>query len=308
MRAPILICIGSLLLSAAYGQSDSTPRGQPPEVTQLISSLPPCSGLRDKLEHERFGDGVEKPYMRPMLDQGVQRAHFELRGKWRHERAEDVRIVKRLYYSELDGPDAQITDVTRLKEIEISGLAAMLDDAVRMRVADARLFSGIDRWAGLGITGRWRWQLTGSYVYGSIDLFASGWLNPTRPDLVFPGKLRESLMQSAMIGDVSSLSGLLKTNHYSQLELNQALTFAVASPWDNTSAINLLLKTGADVNSRFNDGATPLMLVYDSPCNASALLARGAHLEDRDNSGRTAVDRARQRHDAALLRVLEGAK
>lgn len=306
MRAALVICISSTLLTVAQGQMDST-RGRPPEVRELIVRLPQCSSLRDQLEHGRFGDGIEKPYMRPMLDHGVQRAHFELRGKWRLGRAQDIRIVERLYYKKLDGPDAQITDVTRLQEIESSGLAATLDDAVRTRIADARLFAGIDRWAGFGITDRWRWQLTGSHVYGFLDLFASGWLSPTMPDHVFPGKPQEAFMRSAYIGDVTSLAKLLNSHRYSQLQLNQVLASAVMSSWDNTGAIDLLLKAGADVNSRFNEGATPLMLAYESPCNASVLLAHGAQLEDRDNSGHTALDLARQRHDAALVRVLEDA-
>jgi len=304
MNAALLVPAGLFVM--AMSQNATTPRSEhPPEVTALIERLPECSRLREQLQRGRFGDGMEKPYMRPMLDHGVQRIYFKIEGAWRQERAESIRIVRRLYYRQLDGPDAQITDAANLREIKNSGLEAMLDEAVLARGKSAHLFTGVDQWAGFGQVGRWRWQLSGGRIVGSIELFASSWLVPPIPDLVFPGKYREDVSNTAMAGDLTGLSKLLATHRYSQLELNRALNGAVMALWDNTRAIELLISAGADVNARFGEGTTPLMNAYECSCNIPVLLKHGAHVDDRNQWGQTALDLARQRHDMVAIRLLK---
>jgi len=80
--------------------------------------------------------------MRRMLDHGVQRVYFEVAGEWRLGRAAGIRIVRRLYYKQLDGIDAQKTDTATVKEIRDSGLEAMLDEAVLARATTAHLRRG----------------------------------------------------------------------------------------------------------------------------------------------------------------------
>jgi len=307
MNAALLTCFSLLLLAVPQRQTESV-RQPPAEVMELIAKLPDCSRLREQLQQGRFGDGTSKPYMQTMGDRGVQRAFFEVQGIWRGGRTEDIQIVRRLYYGKLDGPDVQITDVATLNEIEKSGLGATLEKAVLSRIKDARLFAGIDQWAGVGIIGYWRWRLRGGHVYGDVDLFASPWVDRSVPDFVSPYKPGDDFTHAAHIGDVIALSKLLSTRKYSQPDLNRALNSAVMSLWDNTTAINMLLKAGADVNARFVDGTTPLMLTYECSCNISVLLANGARIEDRNRWGQTASDLARQRHDAFALRLLEDTK
>lgn len=307
MSAALLICLSLLALPAAQSQTESA-RQRPAEVTQLIAKLPECSRLREQLEHGRFSDGTGKPYMRPMLDHGVQRAFFEVEGNWSHGRAENIRFVRRLYYRILDGPDAQITDAATLNEIETSGLAGTLDQAVLPQIKNAHLFSGTDQWGTAGIAGYWKWRLKGGHIYGTADLFASPWVSPFAGDIVSPYKVRDDLTHVAQIGDVIGVSKLLSAKRYSQLDLNRALNCAVMSLWDNTNVINMLVKAGADVNAKSSDGTTPLMATYECACNISVLLANGARVEDRNRFGQTALDFARQRHDAVALRLLEGAK
>jgi hypothetical protein len=305
MRAALLISLTLFALPVAQSRTESA-RQRPPEVTQLIAKLPECSRLRERLEQGRFEDGTGKPYMGPMLDHGVQRAFFEVQGYWRHGRAENIRIVRRLYNRKLDGPDAQITDAATLNGIEKSGLVATLDQAVLTRIKSAHLFAGIDQWVGVGIIGYWKWRLSGGHIYGSAELLASPWVSPFVPDLVSFYKSEDELTHAAYIGDVTALSTLLSAKKYSQLDLNRALNYAVMSLWDNTTAIKILLKAGADVNAKATDGTTPLMLTYECPCNISVLLANGARIGDRNRWGQTASDLARQRHDAVALRLLEG--
>lgn len=307
MNAPLLILLGLWVM--AVPQNATMPQTEhPPEVTALIAKLPECSSLREQLQQGKFGDGNEKPYMRPMLDHGLQRAYFEVEGTWRHGRAESIRIVRRLYYMQLDGPDAQITDAATLKEIVNSGLEALLDQAVLARVKAARLYAGIDRWAGFGQIDYWRWRLSGGRISASFELFASPWVRRRFiPDWVLPGKYRESVAHAASVGDVIDLSRLLRAHKDSPPELNNALNFAVMSPWDNTAAIELLIRAGADVNARFDEGTTPLMHAYQSSCNIRVLLEHGARVDDRNKWGQTALDLARQRHDTVAVRLLEAA-
>jgi len=308
MSAALWICL-SLLAPAVSQTQTEFARQRPREVTELIATLPECSRLREQLEQGGFEDGTGKPYMRPMFDHGVQRAFFEIQGIWQHERSESIRIVRRLYSRRLDGPDAQITDAATLNEIESSGLVTVLDEAVLARIKNAHLFSGIDRWAGVGITGYWKWRLSGGHIYGSAELFASPWVSRLVPDLVSPYKPREDeLSHAAQIGDVIALSRLLRAKTHSPADLNRALNFAVMSLWDNTTAITMLVKAGADVNAKSSDGMTPLMVTYECSCNISILLANGARIADRNKWGQTASDLARQRHDSVALRLLESTK
>ena len=50
--------------------------------------------------------------------------------------------MRRLYYKQLDGIDAQKTDTATVKEIRDSGLEAMLDEAVLARATTAHLRRG----------------------------------------------------------------------------------------------------------------------------------------------------------------------
>jgi len=151
---------------------------------------------------------------------------------------------------------------------------------------------------------------SGGKIYGSTELFANAWLRPFAPDLVQPGKYREDAAHAALVGDVISLSKLLRAHKYSQPELNKALSFAVMSFWDNTTAIELLIRAGADGNAKFGEGTTPMMLAYECSCNIPVLLEHGARLDERNRWGQNALDLARQRHDMVAVRVLEtsGAK
>jgi len=75
---------------------------------------------------------------------------------------------------------------------------------------------------------------------------------------------------------------------------------------DNTSVIKLLLREGADVNARDNEGWTPLLLAAAGghTAVAVALLAAGADTRARDNRGWTALHWAATRQDTKLATLL----
>ena len=289
----------------ATGQTGTTPRAErSPQVTQLVERLPECSSLREQLLQGKFGEGTENPYMQPMLESGVQRAYFEIEGVWREGHSDHIRIARRLYYKQLDGPDAQITDTATLNEIAKTGLEATLDKAAEAEERTAVLYAGID---GFGVISRWRWQLAGSKIYGAVEFFANPWVPPQLPNWVSPYGDQNELFHAARVGDSIGLRNLLNTHKYAQPELNAALNEAVMSPWNNNTAIEALIKTGADANASFKDQWTPLMIAIYSPCNAAVLLAHGARPDDRNALGQTALDLARQKHDTVAVRLLETA-
>ena len=305
MNAAWSISVG--LLTIAMAQTGAPRSEHSPQVAALIEKLPECSSLREQLRQGKFGDGTENPYMRLMLERGVQRAYFELKGVWRHRRADRIRIVRRLYYKQLDGPDAQITDAATLNEIAKTGLEATLDEAAQTKARTAVLHTGIDYWAGFGVIHAWRWQLAGSKIYGAVEFFANPWVPHQLPTWVSPYGDQNELSHAARIGDVINLAKLLNTHKYAQPELNSTLSEAAMSRWNNNTAIDLLIKAGADVNARFGGQATPLMLAIHSPCNVAVLLAQGARADDRNAWGQTALALARQRHDTVVVRLLETA-
>jgi Domain of unknown function (DUF6438)/Ankyrin repeats (3 copies) len=78
-----------------------------------------------------------------------------------------------------------------------------------------------------------------------------------------------------------------------------------ASQLDEDSA-RALLDAGAHVNALNNDGETPLMTVF-SERTLEILLAAGADISIRSRAGKTALDRARERHFSRIADLLEKA-
>jgi hypothetical protein len=303
MHSSFLVVLGLLALAIPQNSvSDNAER--PPEVQQLIASLPECSRLRRDLERGRYSDEPEMPYMQAMRQQGVQRAYIEFKGNWHHNHAENIQIVRRIYYKQLEGPDAQISDSGVLNQIETSGLRQLIDQAAVERSKKAQLFRFRCGQDPIGILKSIGWEIGGSKIFGWQELFSSRYL-PSSNFVETAGR-RADVEHAASIGDVIDLSKILRQGKHSQTELNMALNFAVMSSWDNTAAIEMLIKAGADVNAKFGDDSTPLMHTYECSCNIPVLLAHGARVEDQDKWGRTALDLARRGHDEVRIRFLQG--
>lgn len=95
MHSSFLIAFGLLVLPIPQNAvPDNAER--PPEVQQLIASLPECSRLRRDLERGRYSNEPEMPYMQAMRQRGVQRIYIEFKGNWHVDHAENIRIVRRI--------------------------------------------------------------------------------------------------------------------------------------------------------------------------------------------------------------------
>lgn len=273
----------------------------PPAVQQLINELPSCSILHENSERGHYGNGIDQPYMVGMRQQGVQRAVLELHAVFHGNRAENIRVGRRLYFRQFDGPNSQISDEATLKAIEASGLEADLDATAVNRVSKAPLFRGPDP------------QFFPSKHVGSIvELFANAWL-PEKNAVWFrtgptprPSK-KPTLASFVSSQDAAGTQALLKSQEFSKDQLDRALFEAVLSSYDNTAVIKLLLNAGADVNARGPDGITPLMNAVAHPCNLRPLLDGGADLNARDKWGRNALQIARETKQVTASRLLEEA-
>jgi ankyrin repeat protein len=67
--------------------------------------------------------------------------------------------------------------------------------------------------------------------------------------------------------------------------------------------LNLLLKAGADVNARDNEGKTPLMYAKDAEA-VEILLQTGSEINAVDHAGKTALDYARMQGNPEIAEVL----
>lgn len=144
-------------------------------VRKIIGELPPCSALREDLEHGAHGDGLDRPYMREMRQEGVQRALLEVRAVLSQNRPRQIRVVRRLYFHQFDGPDSQISDNGALHAIGATVLPAQLDALARDRALAAPFVRGHPP------------RPDGGQVSGFVEFLANGWLPEQRTVLVRSG-------------------------------------------------------------------------------------------------------------------------
>lgn len=286
MRQLAYVSLVIILSSTGYPQQR--------ESQQLFGELPTCSILRENLDTQH-GDGVDQPYMAAMRAQGLKRALIQVQAAYEKGKAEDIRVVRRLYFSQFDGPNSQISDKATLDAIAESGLQAELDKIVLGKIATAKIAGRVDP------------QLFPFHRVSTVaQIYASAWL-PQNDPMLSPSGRTTPLLEAVVLGDSSGTQEVLRSHRFTRKELDRAMLDAALSQFDNTASIGVLLQAGANVNARAPDGTTPLMIAISRPCNLKPLLDGGADLNARDKWGRTALQRARETKTTSAIKLLEQA-
>jgi hypothetical protein len=274
----LLVVIFLLFIGCGQQQASTQPNAAAQRHLEEIRNAPPGTFHRTLLERGWHGDGIHEPWMDDMRKQNVKGAMFEVHGTWLLPfgfiRPNVTRIM---YFGKYAGPNAQITDARWLEKIRSSGLEKELEK-VALRRADraSRLLHST--------------PLTCKDCFAQVRLVDDEWLMWNHISLVEYDASMTPLDQASVVDDEASLGQLLGENHR-QRDLDRALFAAVGPSWDTTGAINLILKAGANVNTRKEDGSTPLMdAVRANDLQAATLLmAAGANPNIKDGSGNTAL-------------------
>jgi hypothetical protein len=232
--------------------------------------------------------------MDKMGELGVQRAMIEVRAVRRRNRPQDMQVVRRLFYRRFDGPDAQISDADALNAIGVSGLEADLDRIAQDRVSNAPIAKTGDS------------PFRSKRLVSFVEFFADPWM-PEQPVFFLALGSAAAITGAVDESDASGTRALLKSNRFSNKELDRSLFDAVLSRYDNSTVIKLLLDAGADANAHAKDGTTPLMIAVGRPCNLRPLLDGGANLYARDKWGKTALDHACETKAIVAVHLLEEA-
>src|SRR5579859_1446534 len=289
-----------LLACRALGQTH-TPEVNgvfPKEFEDILKGLPRLSPLRNLLlERGPELGGTHQPYMDLMRTTGVKRVLLEVDTVWKSGEPSSLKIAWRLFYTNYDGPNSRVADVKRLTQFRDSGLEASLDRLAIDRVSRAQMWC-VDCKDHLR---------KGDAVYAYVEFFDTPLLQETRTTLQLEAK-RKPLYQAVAIGNPVLVADLMESHHFSQEELTRALFLAADNPLnDTTDVIEILLRTGADINGRGAAGTTVLMVAVRNPAHLEYLIKKGANLNAQDDSGKTALDYASDHGEAEHLLKRAGA-
>lgn|SRR5215216_2022928 len=109
----------------------------PPEerVRRVLETLEPNNSLRYALEGGHRGTGPHHAWMDRMQDQGIKQASYVIRFVW-SPRTRKLEIEKTYYLTNYYRFDRKITDESKLKALERSGLKRALERAILARARE----------------------------------------------------------------------------------------------------------------------------------------------------------------------------
>src|SRR5215471_10399943 len=198
----------------------------PQAAEQLLNELPRCSILRDQLALGPPDSGSLKTYMQAMRREGVRRIMFEVESVWHAHKARNLRITRKLYFANYDGPHSQITDAERVQEIESSEMERVVEQVVLERAASAGPLHCVDCLRSL--------FKDGDLGYCPVELFDDGRFREVWPRIFPLPKPVSGLIRAAASGDEVALKQILQSAPPSHAQLNMALIAAAASRYDNS--------------------------------------------------------------------------
>ena len=127
----------SFFLQTRTGHSQNLidPKAQE-TIRKIAESLPADSFLRSQLQAGVRGDGIRRPWMDNMIQQGVKRAVVRIGITFQHNgKPKKMHIVGIRHYAGYDLTSEEITDQSRLNGIKNSGLNRELEDWALSRAA-----------------------------------------------------------------------------------------------------------------------------------------------------------------------------
>lgn len=291
--AKLLNCFLAFLIAAFTACSDlplTQSSAQKPDaateewIKEVAASLPADEPLRNLIERGYRGNGIHEYWMDGMKKEGVKEVVVDVKGVWyRFGGFRPGRVARIVYRWDYSRPDSQIVDDVKLESLEKNGLQKELQ-AVAIKKSKRAIWMRIDSnpWSQAG--------------YTKVCLTDNEWLpcggwRIDRPAFSAFDEEQYPLYSAAIFPDLVSLSKLLSTGHFSQTDLNTALSGALTSSSANTKVVTLLLKAGADVNARRRDGSTVLMEAASGLrlTNVKLLLALGADPNLKNERGETAL-------------------
>lgn len=250
------------------------------ELKEIATSLPTDDALRNAIQGGRRGTGVHESWMDDMKREGIREARFEVKGTWwRAFGFWPSHLTRGVYRRSYSSPGSQIINENALQKLRSSGLERELE-TVAIRKSKGAIWFRID-------SNPWKQQ-----GYAEVHLCDNAWL-PCGGEPGFSAFDSEQapLYSAAIFPDVASLEKQLATQRFSQIDLNTALFGASRCRSDNTKAMALLIKAGADVNARRRDGSTVLMEAASGLqlTHLKFLLASGADANRKNDRGETAL-------------------
>ncbi len=88
---------------------------------------------------------------------------------------------------------------------------------------------------------------------------------------------------------------------------NDGVTPLKVAAANNYSVLEALIKSGADINAKSNNGGTPLMSAIGSASAMKLLIAHGADVNAKNNDGWTPLELALLNGCPEIIRLLESA-
>lgn len=291
MKSIFLIVIWASTLQAQTEPFNANPEASE-HIRQLIQILPPNSQMRMLLQEGLHGDGVRHPWMDEMKRLGIKRALVLVDFAWRGH-ATDMRPDRILYFDKYDADCSQITDVKRLEEIAGSGIGQELETFVEEKTSNRRWFY-VDKKPHAKRGTSW------------MELFDDEWLPHGGPEFWPSPPPWPPLGIAITLGDEFSVASTLSSGKVTSEDLNGALMEASGEK-DDSCIIKPLLRAGADVNKRNEDGLTPLMYAAGAgnTHNVIELLAAGANKSSTSVLGETALSRAQKGRYSEIIQLLQ---
>lgn len=285
----------------------------------MLKTLPEGTVIWDLLDEGERGDGIRRAWMDGMQREGVKVALASVDFAW-DDGPKQLTIAWTKYLPSYAFEDEEFSSShTQLRQVRVSH---DLDRSLREAMLAAARQSLVQR------IPRFRWKRVRGSV--SVMLLDDEWLpapldeglekvfDPDEtplmqaveechdPGMPPPVPIHGTVRPGPKY-DQDSIGNLLKQGaNVNARNQDGEAALSLAAQRCRPRILEMLLKAGADVNVKNKEGETPLMRAVggNRPNNVQMLLAAGAEVNSKDERGETALLRAAAGHDAVMVQRL----